>query len=130
MSWWTNFRDAAEGVLTGGVAGEFNDSLANKEGALFNAVTGRKSAAEKRNDQSLINDQIQAYKQQTDITNKQLGEIESAKNIERRRIQEKQIRSLRNSYRSSNGFLNNQSNSAQANISGGSPGISNKLGTT
>lgn len=109
MSWWTNFRDAAEGVMTGGIAGAFNQSLANKEGAAFNKITGRASDDEKRNQQYAINDQIKAYKEATDLTNQALATKQSEMDVEKRRVNEKQIRALRNNFRSSGGFLNNQS---------------------
>jgi len=89
----------------------------------YHAVTGTPTADEKRNQQSMINDQITAYKQQSEITQKQLADTQAEKNVEKRRINEKQIRSLRNSYRPAGGFLGNQG----ANLTDNS-NITNKLG--
>lgn len=69
-----------------------------------------------------INQQIKAYKDQTAITQKALEETRAATEVEKRRIQEKQIRSLRGQFRPSGGFLNNQS-------LGGDSNLPNKLGT-
>ncbi len=75
---------------------------------VFHKVTGTPSSKEKRDQQSLINEQIKAYKDQTEIAAKELAAVKEQKDVEKRRINEKQIRSLRGSYRSPGGFLNNQ----------------------
>lgn len=131
MSWWTNLRDTVETVATGGAALAFNESARNKIEGGFNRLTGRSSAEERRSQQSLVNDQIQAYKDQTNIAKQAADQIEGEKQVQKRLIQEKQIRSLRNNYRSAGGFLNNQASSMPAPGGvGTSPGITNKLGTS
>jgi hypothetical protein len=119
MSWWTNLRDTVEGVATGGLAGLVNDSLGNKEGALFNKLTGRPSSAEKRQQAAMMNDQIKAYKDQTELTRQEIASKRNEENVEKRRVQEKQIRALRRSSRGG-GFLGTQSTSQ--------PGMNDKLG--
>ena len=99
MSWWTNVRDAAEGVLTGGIAGLWNKGVSDFEGAAFNKVTGRPSSDEKRNQQYAMNDQVKAYQDQTALAKQQLDEARNATTAEKRRVEEKQIRSLRRNYR-------------------------------
>ena len=105
MSLWRNIEDA-----TGGLA---------------NRVLGRSSAAEKREQANMANEQIKAYKDQTELAAKQLEETRAQKDVEKRRINEKQIRSLRNNYRPSGGLLNSQS--AQTEL-GTSSNLPNKLG--
>lgn len=124
MSLWTNIRDAGEALLTGGVAGAFNKNVGNAEGALFNKVTGRPSADDKRQQSSMVNQQIQAYKDQTALSQKQLDETRAQKDVVKRQINEKQIRALRNSYGGNRGFLNQGSGSS---LGGGD--LTNKLGT-
>ena len=65
------------------------------------------------------------YKDQTELAAKQLEETRAQKDVEKRRINEKQIRSLRNNYRPSGGLLNSQS--AQTEL-GTSSNLPNKLG--
>lgn len=88
MSWWTDFRDSAEKAVT------------------FGFYDPEKSREEDRERRSMIADQIKAYKDQTEITNQQLNEAREATSAEKRRIDEKQIRALRRSYRpATTGFL-------------------------
>ncbi len=122
MSFWTDLRDTAEILAVGPLA---SDSANNKAGALFNKITGNPSAAEKREQANMVNEQIRAYKDQTAITEKQIADVQSQKLAEKRRINEKQIRSLRGSYRPAGGFLSNQSNTQLS----GTSGLPNKLGT-
>ncbi len=130
MSWWTNLRDIGEGIATGGASLGFNESAANSAGGLINKITGRPSSEEKRNQLNAVNDQIKAYKDQTDLARKQTEDIQAQQKIERSKINEKQIRALRNTYRPSAGFLNNQAAGSPApNNLGASPGVTNKLGT-
>jgi hypothetical protein len=88
---------------------------------IFHKATGTPSSKEKRNQQSLINEQIKAYKDQTELAAKELATLKDQKDMEKRKINEKQIRSLRGSYRAPGGFLNNQS-------LGNTNGLTNKLG--
>jgi hypothetical protein len=125
MSWWTDIRDAAETFATGGAALEFNESARNKAEGAFNKITGRPSAADKRNQDNMIGDQIKAYRDQTELAQKELTDLNAQKDVQRRLIQEKQIRSLRGSYRPA-GFLNNQA--PQNNTVGSTPGLQSKLG--
>ena len=74
-------------------------------------VTGIPTADQSRNNQKTMNDQIKAYKDQTEITKQELAQKKGQEVAEKRRVEEKQIRSLRRSYRSS-GFLGNPSSGA------------------
>jgi hypothetical protein len=127
MSLWTNIRDIGETVLSGGAALAVNDSAANKAGGLVNAITGRPSAAEKRTQQYAVNDQIRAYKEQTELSNQQIKAAQDEKTVEKRKVNEKQIRSLRNNFRPAGGFLNNQNASSPSSL-GNSGTLPTKLG--
>ena len=115
MSWWTNVRDATESLLsttaypidyrgqsarrkTEGVTGWAND-VRNKEEGLFNKLTGRRSELEKREQANQVNEQVKAYKEQTNLAKEELNTVRNQKNAEKRRINEKQVRSLRSHYR-------------------------------
>ena len=74
----------------------------------FHAITGTPNADEKRNQQYEMNDQIRAYKEQTDLSMKALEEKKNEADVEKRKINEKQIRALRSNFRAPSGFLNNQ----------------------
>lgn len=66
------------------------------------AVTGIPTADDKRNQAKMVRDQVEAYKKQTELTRSELARTQAEKATERRRVQEKQIRALRGSYRSPN----------------------------
>lgn len=145
MSLWTSLRDTAESAAStilspidfrgesarkqsGGVTGFLNRARSAEESG-FNAVTGRTSSSDKRIQTQQINDQIQAYKDQTAITQKQIDSVKAEKDAEKRKINEKQIRSLRSSNRSSSGFLNSSGAPSSSNAGlGDSTGIPGKLG--
>lgn len=80
------------------------------------AVTGMPTAAEKRTRERLMNDQIAAYKRQTELAESEIARKREEQLAEKRRIEEKQVRSLRRNFRPA-GFLDS-----------GSDGMSNKLG--
>jgi hypothetical protein len=100
MSWWTKARDIVEGVATGGIAGAWNKNIGNWEGGLFNKLTGRPSADQLRQQQQQIADQVKAYQDQTELTKQQLDATRAATDVEKKRVESKQIRALRNNYRS------------------------------
>lgn len=81
MSWWTKTRDKYIKVASAG------------------AYDPAKSREMERQQRYMINDQISAYKEQTNLAREQLNETRNQTDVERRRVQEKQIRSLRRSYR-------------------------------
>lgn len=83
MSLWTKVRDKYVKLQTVG------------------AYDPKKNRDMEREQRYLINDQINAYKEQTNLAREQLNEARSQSEIEKRRIQEKQIRSLRRNYRAS-----------------------------
>lgn len=85
----------------------------------LHGISGVPTADEKRNAQKLMNDQIKAYKDQTDLARQELNEKRDQVAAEKRRVNEKQIRSLRRNY-SSPGFLGG-SDSSQ-------PDMTSKLG--
>lgn len=70
----------------------------------FHAASGTPTADEKRNQQKAINDQVKYYKEQTELTRKEINEKRNQINAEKRRVQEKQVRALRRNY-SGRGFL-------------------------
>ena len=69
-----------------------------------------------------INQQMKAYKDQTELTRQQIDAVRNEKDAQKRRINEKQIRALRRNYSgaSTAGFLGSQSTDQ--------PGMSSKLG--
>jgi hypothetical protein len=126
MSWWTDVRDTAEVVGTGGTALFVNKSARNKVEGGINAVLNRPSAADKRAQAGQVNAQIQAYKDQTALSQKAIDDARTEKDVVKRQVNEKQIRQLRNNYRPSGGFLGAQNHDTST--LGTSTGLPNKLG--
>jgi len=77
MSFWTKVRDTWTNVSSLG--------LYNREKDLEQA--------------RLVNSQIKAYQDQTNLAKQQLDQSRKSTEAESRRVQEKQIRSLRRNYR-------------------------------
>ncbi len=71
--------------------------------------------------------QINEYRKASEITQDEIDRVKSEKDVEKRRINEKQIRSLRGSYRRPGGFLGNGGGST-GNTLGNSGELTNKLG--
>ncbi len=91
MSFWTGLRDTIESPITA-IAGVGTSLLSNFL---------PKNENNNNNDQNkMINDQIQAYKDQTALTRQQLDQTRAEQGVEKRRIEQKQIRALRGTYRS------------------------------
>jgi hypothetical protein len=86
MSFWTSLRDTFETVVTLGV---------------YNPARNRMEDQQRR----AVNDQIKAYREQTELTQKQIDETRNQANSEKRRVQEKQIRSLRRNYSAAGGGM-------------------------
>lgn len=60
----------------------------------------------KREQERMVNDQIKAYRDQTELTRQQLNESRAATAEQKRLVNKKQIRSLRQNYRAQGaGFL-------------------------
>jgi len=97
--------------------------IIDRGSSIISNAIGRQTASEKRAAQNMMNEQIKAYKDQTNLAREELNRKQGEMKSEKRRIEEKQIRHLRRSYRPS-GFLNNQQNEV------GNPetGVSAKLG--
>ncbi len=102
------------------------DVLDRISGSVYHKITGTMNEDEKRNQQYAINDQIKAYKEATELSRQEISKVQDEQNVQKRMINEKQIRSLRNSYRPAGGFLNNDSSANDK--FGGSSDMSNKLG--
>ena len=98
-----------------GILGDIWDKATD----LAHAVTGITTADERRNQQKMMNDQIKAYREQTEISKQELAQKKGEKVSEKRRIEEKQIRGLRRNYRAQ-GFLGSQATSQ--------PDMSSQLG--
>ena len=90
MSWWTKTRDTIESPFK---------KIEDIGGSLFNKITGRPSAAQTRQQQQLVTDQVKAYQDQTNLERQQVDEARNSEAVEKRRIQDKQIRSRRRNYR-------------------------------
>lgn len=67
------------------------------------------SAAEKRQQMYATKEQMDFYKEQKDILHKQNEELTQKKDMEQRKLHEKQIRALRGTYRHARGFLGSES---------------------
>ena len=85
----------------------------------YHSITGAPTSKQIRAQNNAINEQIQAYKDQTEITRQQVDKLKNEENNEKRRVEEKQIRSLRRNYRVQS-FLGNQDS--------GEPDMTSKLG--
>lgn len=81
MSWWTDVRDTFEKVAT------------------FGAYDPWKSRQADRDQRDMVNAQIKAYQDQTALAKQQLDEARAQTDAEKRRVNEKQIRTLRRNYR-------------------------------
>jgi hypothetical protein len=93
---------------------------------VYHAATGAPTAEQKREMAKGMNEQVKAYKEATELGRQQVAELKSQKEMERKRIEEKQIRGLRKNARAA-GFLNTQSEGTQL---GSSSGLPQQLGTT
>lgn len=82
-------------------------------------IVGLPTADEKRHKQKEVNDQIKAYKEQTELTRKEIEAKRGEAAAEKRRVDQKQIRQLRRNY--GTGTLLGSSTPA-------SPDMNNKLG--
>lgn len=87
MSGWTDFRDKYVKFATGG---------------LIDPEASRKAEQDQK---QLIAEQMKAYKDQTEILRNETNRARDEENVEKRRIQEKQIRSLRRNYRPTGGGM-------------------------
>jgi len=73
---------------------------------IYHAVTGTSTAQEKRKMATDANNQIGLYKNQSELATNELNRARDEKDAQKRRINEKQIRSLRRNFRPA-GFLDN-----------------------
>lgn len=94
----------------------------------YHALTGAPTQSEKRAQGRLMNEEIQAYKDQTEMTRQATAEAKSQRDIERRRVEEKTIRGMRNRSRSGGGFLN-VGGAAQPSQMGNATNLPSKLGS-
>jgi hypothetical protein len=77
----------------------FLGNVWDKTTDVLHAVTGIPTADQKRNASKLVNDQIRAYKEMSEISKNELASKKNEELAEKRKIEEKQIRSLRRNYR-------------------------------
>jgi len=92
MSIWDTVGDI---VMGGGILKPVTDKVRDIGGKIL----GIPDADEKRRQQAAMNDQIKAYRDQTELSRQELNKAKDAQSTEQRRIQEKQIRALRRNYR-------------------------------
>jgi len=78
-----------------------------KIGGLVQHALGIPDASEKRRQNQLITDQVDAYKKQTEIAQSEIAQKRDEQNVERRRIDEKTIKSLRRNFKPA-GFLGSE----------------------
>lgn len=85
-------------------------------------VTGTPTAAERREQKSMMEGQLNAYKEQTELTRAEIARKRKEEMAEKRRVNEKQIRMIRRGHSRSPGLLgSSDTQSTQA-------GMSEKLG--
>ena len=72
--------------------------------SIFHKITGTPTSKEKRAAQQLMTDQVGAYKEQSNLAREQLDKVRGEEQVQKRRIEEKQIRALRRNY-STRGIL-------------------------
>lgn len=96
------------------------DSLGDALGSVWHAVSGTMNEDDKRNARYAMQDQINLYRKQTELSESEIARKRSEEIVEKRRIEEKQIRALRRNF-SPGGFLDSGS------VGSGAP-ISDKLG--
>lgn len=63
---------------------------------LYNNLTGETARA---NAEKIMQEQMKAYREQTELTRKELERTRKETDIQKRRVEEKQIRGLRRNYR-------------------------------
>lgn len=71
---------------------------------IFHAATGIPTAQEKRAQANLIGSQVNAYKKQTEMAEKEIASKRDQQMVEKRRINDKQVKALRHRFAPS-GFL-------------------------
>ncbi len=77
--------------------------VADKAYDVYQGMQDDKKAA-----QNAMNEQIKAYKEQTELTRNELANKANEQAVQKRRIDEKQIRALRRSYRAGGALLGTQ----------------------
>lgn len=87
-----------------GIFDSIGKAIGDTFGGLYHAVTGTPTAADRRRMNQAMNEQINFYKQQTSIAQNEIARKRDEQLAEKRRIEEKQIRSLRRNFRPA-GFL-------------------------
>jgi chromosome condensin MukBEF MukE localization factor len=72
---------------------------------VYHSATGTPTADERRFQQKMIREQVKAYKDQTELAKEEIARKRGEQDVEKRKINEKQIRSLRRTTRT-HGILN------------------------
>lgn len=108
MSWW-NPIDVGKKVLTAPI------DVLKKEADIGSSAFGLPTADDRRKQMAGINEQVKFYRNQTNIANSEVSRAREQQLVEKRRIEEKQIRSLRRNFR-------------PASFAGGDDDTNNKLG--
>lgn len=96
------------------------EQLGSKSLEMGEHALGLPTGKERKQQQQMLNEQISAYKQQTELSRQELNRAKDEQASENRRIQEKQIRTIRRNS-SLRGFLGSSGNESE-------PGMSSKLG--
>lgn len=85
MSWWSDIRDKWEQMATGG---------------LYDPAHSRHMES---NAKYAMQDQIDAFNKQTALEKEELDKVRNEQAVEKKRINDKQIRALRSRYRTAGG---------------------------
>jgi predicted XRE-type DNA-binding protein len=84
--------------------GDLWDDIGDIGGSVWHGITGTPSEADKRAARQSMQAQIDFYKQQTEMEQSEIARKQGEQLAEKRRVEEKQIRSLRRNFRPA-GFL-------------------------
>lgn len=106
MSWWTDIRDKTVKGITGGIIDPKKDRKIEQD---------RRDA--ERDQRKMVNAQIKAYQDQTALFKKQIDDARAATDAEKRRVNEKQIRSIRRTYRAQGASILGIGNTASDDMS-------------
>jgi hypothetical protein len=106
------FSDAWEGIKD--VASGISRATIEPVLGIAGKIAGIPSASDRRKAAADLQDQVRAYREQTELTRQELNRASQEQDVQKRRVNEKQIRSLRRNYRSA-GVLGTGSNPSTQN---------------
>lgn len=106
----------------------FFENLFNTLGDTVEYLVKGEGPEERHERNEQVKSQMEAYKEQTQLTRDEINRKRGEEKAEKRRVEEKQIRNLRRNY-STRGLLNYQNQQASSGAAPAQADVSNKLGT-